>query len=129
MTSEKKLIRADGSEEELPSKVENVAVQPGDKLLFSTAGGGGLGDPLERPPEQVATEVQRGLVSETAAHEEYGVVLDGEGVDEAATEERRAEIRADRDDPETFDYGPLPDDEELAEHIAAERAEFEDRHN
>ncbi|WP_436903744.1 hydantoinase B/oxoprolinase family protein, partial [Halovenus halobia] len=128
-TSEKKLIRADGTEEELPSKVENVAVEPGDKLLFSTAGGGGLGDPLERDPEVVATEVARGLITEDAAHEEYGVVLDGDGVDEPATETRRAELRGSRDDAEEFDYGPLPDDEELAERIATERDEFEDRHN
>jgi N-methylhydantoinase B len=128
-TSEKKLIRADGTEEELPSKVENVAVGPGDKLLFSTAGGGGLGDPLERDPEVVATEVARGLVTEDAAREEYGVILDGGEVDESATEQQRAEIRETRDDPAAFDYGSLPDDEELAERIAAERDEFEDRHN
>ena len=128
-TSEKKLIRADGTEEELPSKVENVAVQPGDKLLFSTAGGGGLGDPLERDPEVVATEVDRGLITERAAREEYGVVLDGDGVDEPATESQRAELRESRDDAEEFDYGPMPDDEALAERIATERDEFEDRHN
>jgi N-methylhydantoinase B len=128
-TSEKKLIRADGTEEELPSKVENVAVGPGDKLLFSTAGGGGLGDPLERDPEVVATEVARGLITEDAAREEYGVILDGGEVDESATEQQRAEIRETRDDPAAFDYGSLPDDEELAERIAAERDEFEDRHN
>ena len=128
-TSEKKLIRADGTEEELPSKVENVAVEPGDKLLFSTAGGGGLGDPLERDPEVVATEVARGLLTEEAAREEYGVVLDGDGIDESGTENRRAEIRETREEPEEFDYGPMPDEEELAERIAAERDEFEDRHN
>jgi N-methylhydantoinase B len=128
-TSEKRLIRADGTEEELPSKVENVAVQPGDKLLFSTAGGGGLGDPLERDPEVVATEVDRGLVTESAAREEYGVVLTGGSVDESATESQRAEIRESRDDAKEFDYGPMPDDEELAERIATERDEFEDRHN
>ena len=128
-TSEKKLIRADGTEEELPSKVENVAVQPGDKLLFSTAGGGGLGDPLERDPEVVATEVARGLITEDAAREEYGVILADGTVDESATENQRADLRESRDDAEEFDYGPLPDDEELAERIAVERDEFEDRHN
>ncbi|WP_336325641.1 hydantoinase B/oxoprolinase family protein [Halovenus sp. HT40] len=128
-TSEKKLIRADGTEEELPSKVENVAVQPGDKLLFRTAGGGGLGDPLERDPEVVATEVDRGLISEDAAREEYGVVLSGGSVDESATKDRRSEIRENRGEPEAFDYGPMPNEEDLAETIAAERDEFEDRHN
>jgi N-methylhydantoinase B len=128
-TSEKKLIRADGTEEQLPSKVENVAVQPGDKLLFRTAGGGGLGDPLERDPEIVATEVERGLISEAAAREEYGVVLADGSVDGSATEQRRSEIRESRGEPEAFDYGPMPEEGDLAETIADERAEFEDRHN
>jgi N-methylhydantoinase B len=129
-TSEKKLIRTDGTVEELPSKVENVAVQAGDKLVFSTAGGGGLGDPLEREPETVATEVRRGLISTEAARDEYGVVLDDDDtVDADATDRRREEIRQDRDELADFDYGPLPDDDELAEQIAAERREFEGRHD
>jgi len=129
-TSEKRLLRADGTEEELPSKVENVAVEPGDKLVFSTAGGGGLGDPLDRDPELVALECRRGLLSAEAAREEFGVVLTAEGaVDEAATEARREEIRTNRGEAAAFDYGPLPDDEDLADRIAAERSAFEDRHN
>ncbi len=129
-TSEKMLLRTDGTEEELPSKVENVAVEAGDKLVFSTAGGGGLGDPLEREPAVVAAEIERGLISESAAHEEYGVVLDDDGtVDDAATSERREELRSTRDEPAAFDYGPLPDDETLAAHIADERQAFNDRHN
>ncbi|MDL5363353.1 hydantoinase B/oxoprolinase family protein [Halalkalicoccus sp. NIPERK01] len=128
-TSEKKLIRTDGTEEELPSKVENVAVAAGDKLVFSTAGGGGLGDPLERDPDVVAREVARGLVSESAARTEYGVVLDDGRVDEGATDERRTELRATREEPDAFDYGPLPDTETLEKRIADERREFADRHN
>ena len=129
-TSEKRLIRADGTEEELPSKVENVAVEPGDKLVFRTAGGGGLGDPLDRDPALVALECRRGLLSADAAHEEFGVVLTDSGtVDEAATETRREEIRETRGEAAAFDYGPLPDEEELADRIAAERAAFEDRHD
>ncbi|MEF8808726.1 hydantoinase B/oxoprolinase family protein [Natronomonas sp.] len=129
-TSEKKLIRTDGTEEDLPSKVENVAVQAGDKLVFSTAGGGGLGDPLEREPETVATEVRRGLISAEAARDEYGVVLDDDGtVDADATDRQREEIRQNRDELEEFDYGPLPDDDDLAEQIDAERREFEGRHD
>jgi N-methylhydantoinase B len=129
-TSEKKLIRTDGTEEDLPSKVENVPVQAGDKLVFSTAGGGGLGDPLEREPETVATEVRRGLISVDAARDDYGVVLDDDDtVDADATDRQREEIRQDRDELAEFDYGPLPDDDDLAEQIAAERREFEGRHD
>jgi N-methylhydantoinase B len=128
-TSEKRLIRTDGTEEELPSKVENVPVAAGDKLVFSTAGGGGLGDPLDRDPELVATEVRRGLVSEAAAAEEYGVVVTDGSVDEAATEARREDMRETRDDLDEFDYGPLPDDDDLEAQIAAERREFDSRGN
>jgi N-methylhydantoinase B len=126
-TSEKRLIRTDGTDMELPSKVEGVPVSAGDKLVFSTAGGGGLGDPLERDPETVATEVRRGLVSEMAAEEEYGVVLEDGAVDEAAAESKRAEIREHRGEPPEFDYGPLPDEDELAEQIAEDRRAFDDR--
>jgi len=121
-TSQIRLIRTDGTEEELPSKVENVPVRAGDKLVFHTAGSGGLGDPLERDPDVVAAGVRRGLVSESAAASEHGVVLaEDDTVDEAATEARREEPRADRKDGEQFGFGPLPNYGELAERIAAER--------
>jgi len=128
-TSEKTLIRTDGTKESLPSKVEALPVEPGDKLVFSTAGGGGLGDPTARDAGAVAEEVRRGLVSESAARAEYGVVLNDDGtVDEPATEARREEIRQERDELEQFDYGPLPEYDELAEQIAEERREFDERH-
>ncbi|WP_049998876.1 hydantoinase B/oxoprolinase family protein [Halococcus sediminicola] len=127
-TSEKRLVRVDGSEEELPSKAENVPVQAGDKLVFSTAGGGGLGDPLERDSDLVAQEVRRGLVSVDAAESEYGVVLAEDGtVDEAATETKREELRRHRDAPEQFDYGPLPEYDDLEAQIAQERRAFDQR--
>jgi N-methylhydantoinase B len=127
-TSEKQLIRTDGTREELPSKVENVSVAAGDKLVFSTAGGGGLGDPLDRDPERIATEIRRGLITEAAAEADYGVVLEVDGtVDEAETERRRADLAETREEPAEFDYGPLPPAEELAEEIAAERREFQNR--
>lgn len=127
-TSEKTLIRADGTEEDLPSKVENVPVRAGDKLAFSTAGGGGLGDPLERDPNLVAQEVRRNLLSEDIVYEKYGVALDEDGtVDETATETRREEIRRNRDDLEEFDYGPLPGYDDLEARIAKERRAFDQR--
>jgi N-methylhydantoinase B len=78
----------------------------------------------------VATEVDRGLLSADAAREEYGVVLADDGsVDEAATAAHREGLRESRDDLAEFDDGPLPDDEELADRIAAERDEFEGRYD
>ena len=125
--SDKRIVRADGTVEELPSKVENFTVGEGDRLVFETAGGGGLGDPLDRDPELVATEVRRGLISVDAAREAYGVVVEDGRVDEAATEEQRAAIRDGREDGDQFDFGPLPDYEELSETIAAERRRFDSR--
>lgn len=126
--SEKQLIRNDGTVEDLPSKVENVAVSAGDKLVFSTAGGGGLGDPFERNPETVAAEVRRGLISEAEASDEYGVVLTDGTVDSDRTAERRSELRNEREELSQFDFGPLPEYDELADQIAEERREFENRH-
>jgi len=127
-TSQKTLVRADGTAEQLPSKVENLPVAAGDKLVFESAGGGGLGDPLERDPEVVAREIRRGLVSADAAREDYGVVLTDGEVDTEATEQRRDAIREDRGETEQFDFGPLPDEETLAERISEEREEFDARH-
>jgi N-methylhydantoinase B len=61
-------------------------------------GGGGLGDPLLRPPEQVLADVQAGLVSPGQARTVYGVVLgDGQrAVDAAGTAALRHALRAAR---------------------------------
>jgi 5-oxoprolinase (ATP-hydrolysing) len=45
-------------------------------LEWITWGGGGLGDPLTRPPERVAQEVHRRLVTVQGAKDNYGVVVD-----------------------------------------------------
>lgn len=106
--SAKRLVRADGRVEELPSKVDGVQVEPGDVLVFRTAGAGGWGDPLERPAELVATDVARGLVSSEAAADAYGVVLEGGGFDAAATAARRGELAAARGPAQDFDFGDRP---------------------
>ena len=126
-SSEKMVVRvADGREQRLPSKVENLPVYRGDQLVFSTAGAGGLGDPLTRETARVAVDVRAGLVSMEAARAEYGVVVSAGGeVDETATEALREEMRASRDEPPLFDFGPLPEHEELRRQIAAERRDFD----
>jgi N-methylhydantoinase B len=85
-----RLFHPDGREETLPSKVTRE-VAPGSRVHFQPAGGGGFGDPTERPPENVAEDVRNGYVSLAAAREAYGVVLDEETleVDREATEELR----------------------------------------
>ncbi|KAH9862884.1 hypothetical protein J1614_010977 [Plenodomus biglobosus] len=79
------------------SKQDYIHVYPGDVLEYITWGGGGLGDPLLRPPSTVALEVHRRLVTRHGAAQNYGVVVDEDfGVDEAATEALRAEMRVQR---------------------------------
>jgi len=46
---------------------------------MSTGGGGGYGDPRERPLELVQRDVIRGFVSAESARDDYGVVTDGDG--------------------------------------------------
>ena len=62
----------------------------GDLVRIITPGGGGCGSPIDRLPEQVLADVLDGFVSRKAAFGEYGVVIEGEVVDEAATERLRA---------------------------------------
>jgi len=107
--SHKLLIKADGTEIELPSKVDAHPVEAGDRLIFRTAGAGGWGDPLERPAEKVLRDVNRGLVSRESAERDYGVALADGGVDERATGELRARMAQERGEPPQFDYGVLPE--------------------
>jgi len=105
MRSTKRLVRSDGSEEWLPAKCDGVKVKEGDVLYFNTWGGGGWGNPLERDPELVRTEVTRGLVSREGA-KRYGVVIANDGsVDVAATEALRVEMTPARENMGLFSRG------------------------
>jgi N-methylhydantoinase B len=64
---------------ELLYKTENRPLQAGDRVRMSTGGGGGYGDPRQRPIELVARDVIRGFVSRESAREDYGVVFDDSG--------------------------------------------------
>ncbi len=76
-TSSKWVIKA-GSEtrERIPSKIDNLAVKAGDRIVFKTAGSGGWGDPLDRDAEKVARDVRYDLVSAEKAESDYGVRAD-----------------------------------------------------
>lgn len=102
--SSKHLVRADGSEEWLPSKCEGIEVSEGDVLYFNTWGGGGWGDPYTRDPELVRQDIERGLVSAEGA-KRYGVVITDGAVDTAATEKMRADLITKRGDIPMFDFG------------------------
>ena len=68
----------------VPAKCEGIKVSKGDLLYFNTWGGGGWGDPLERDPELVLTDINRRLVSIEGALN-YGVVIVDGKVDESET--------------------------------------------
>ena len=103
--SSKLLVRADGSEEWLPSKCDGIEVKEGDLLYFNTWGGGGWGDPYVRDPELVRQDVERSLVSAQGA-KRYGVIIADDGsVDDGATKSLREELIAKRGDPPMFDFG------------------------
>jgi len=125
--SSKTLIRAArGDDVTLPSKVENVPVRRGDRLVFCTAGAGGLGDPFTREPDRVAADVRAGLVSVEAARSDYAVIVARDGtIDGAATGDARAQAGSGRGAPAEFDFGPLPAHDELARRIADERRDFD----
>ena len=76
-------------ERDLATMSDGNRLKKGDLLRVITPGGGGWGSPLDRPAEQVLADVLDGFVSAEAAFEDYGVVLDGDAVDAAATERRR----------------------------------------
>jgi N-methylhydantoinase B len=101
----KRLVRADGSEQILPSKCDRIAVMKGDLLYFNTWGGGGVGDPLTRELDRVKTDVISGLVTVEGATR-YGVVLDTLGnINQAATTSLRNEMAANRKELPLFDFG------------------------
>lgn len=71
----------------------------GECYEYAYGGGGGWGDPLDRPAAQVLSDVLDEYVSVDAAKREYGVVLTGDlweltlAVDVEATEALRASMR------------------------------------
>jgi N-methylhydantoinase B len=69
--------RADGSIERM-APMFGTTLGPGDVFHHRMAGGGGWGDPLERDPGLVAADVLDGKISRAAAHELYGVEVDGD---------------------------------------------------
>ncbi|BBE71216.1 caprolactamase subunit beta [Oharaeibacter diazotrophicus] len=77
---------------ELIKKNVIETIRPGERAANMNPGGGGYGDPFERPVEKVVEDVRNGLVSLEGARADYGVVIADAGslaVDEAATRDLR----------------------------------------
>jgi N-methylhydantoinase B len=82
------LVRG-GEEQRLGAKT-TLELEAGDTISYRTCGGGGYGRPSERDPERVLRDVLEGKVSAERAREVYGVAIESERVDEAATAVLRA---------------------------------------
>ena len=76
----------------VPGKVSGFPLKMGDVVREETAGGGGYGDPIKRNPQLVRADVAEEYLTVAEAAQRYGVVLDGDIVNVAATEAKRAEL-------------------------------------
>ncbi|MES2713974.1 MAG: hydantoinase B/oxoprolinase family protein [Pseudomonadota bacterium] len=93
------LVGANGDAARLPNVVQ-VTLEKGQALRGRDSAGGGYGSPLERSTARVLHDVLEGWESRDKAAAVYGVIFTGAiedeslAVDIAATEARRAELRA-----------------------------------
>ncbi len=98
-------------ERNVEALVDAEPVRAGEVVRVRTTGGGGWGDPLDRPAAEVLRDVVWGKVSAAGARSDYGVVLTGGShhpiVDDAATADLRDRMRAETPpDAPFFDRGP-----------------------
>src|SRR4051794_39935652 len=86
-------------------------VRAGEVIRIRTTGGGGWGDPLDRPYDEVLRDLRWGKISLEGASRDYGVVVSGTPdrpvLEPTASEALRAARRAAADpDAPFFDRGP-----------------------
>jgi len=88
------VIHPDGRIDTLPSKITTV-LEKGSRLISTTPGGGGRGNPLDRPAESVRKDVLDELISRDTALNAYGVVFGADlTIDEEATHRQRLALKA-----------------------------------
>jgi 5-oxoprolinase (ATP-hydrolysing) len=80
-------------EESWHSKVTAQRLKAGDTIEIKVPNSGGYGDPLQRDPQRVRSDVLDGYTTVELAERDYGVVIDPSTmtVDQAATTECRGE--------------------------------------
>jgi N-methylhydantoinase B len=97
-------------ERQVDALADAEPVRAGEVIRIRTTGGGGWGDPLERPYDEVVRDVLWGKVSRAAARADYGVAVtgpaDAPACDTAASDGVRSALREARGDQPFFDRGP-----------------------
>jgi N-methylhydantoinase B len=99
------------AERDVDALADAEPVRAGEVIRIRTTGGGGWGDPLDRPYDDVLRDLRWRKVSVEGAAADYGVVVTGEiddaVVDEPASDALRARSRSARTGDEPFfDRGP-----------------------
>jgi len=61
------------------ARMERFTMEPGDRFRNLSGGGGGWGNPLDRPIELVREDMLDGYVSVEQAETVYGVIVDADG--------------------------------------------------
>ena len=101
-----------GTDDEIMTGKVTRAIHRGDVFRYEMAGAGGWGDPLERDPARVLSDVRNEYVSLDAACSEYGVEIDTRSwtVNWEKTEKRREAMRRERNQQEVpfVERGSLP---------------------
>ena len=59
-------IRFEGADSDIPGKGE-LRVEPGQRLIFETPGGGGFGDPAQRTAEAIERDLAQGVITAEGA--------------------------------------------------------------
>ena len=71
--------RADGTlVEPANGKIDLIELEAGDAYVLESGGGGGFGDPLERPADKVLADVRAGYITAESAERDYGVAISGD---------------------------------------------------
>lgn len=70
-----KIIFADGRDPDIFGKTARYHLKRGDVARLITGTGGGYGNPLERPVEEVQSDVKNGYITLEMAERDYGVIL------------------------------------------------------
>jgi N-methylhydantoinase B len=99
------------NQREVDALSDAVEVRAGELIRIRTTGGGGWGDPLERPIEEVRRDLEWGKISLEGARKDYGVIATRGNesilIDEAGSLSLRQEMKSLRPMKEAFfDRGP-----------------------